>query len=50
MIRFRSANVIMCGLVLIVAVAAVAINAAEPPKKIRIIYTGETLGYYEPCG
>ena len=29
---------------------AVGINAGEPPKKIRIIYTTDTLGWLEPCG
>jgi hypothetical protein len=31
-------------------VLAVAINAGETPKQVRIIYTNDTLGYLEPCG
>ena len=50
MTRIRLGNAIICGLVLIAAVAAVGINAAESPKKIRIIYTGDMLGHVEPCG
>ena len=45
-------NTTICGLVLAAAIAAVAvgINAAEAPKRIRIIYTGDMLGYVDPCG
>lgn len=30
--------------------ASVALRAGDVPKKIRVIYTNDTLGYLEPCG
>jgi 2',3'-cyclic-nucleotide 2'-phosphodiesterase (5'-nucleotidase family) len=29
---------------------SVALRAGDPPTKIRIIHTNDTLGYLEPCG
>ena len=45
-------NILLLGIALIVAIvcAAVGINAGDTTKKIRIIYTNDTLGYVEPCG
>jgi len=33
-----------------VVFAALGINAGETPKKIRVIYTNDTLGNLAPCG
>lgn len=32
------------------AVGGIRINAGETPKKIRIIYTDDMMGYWQPCG
>ncbi len=29
---------------------SIGLNAGDVPKKIRVIYSNDTLGYLEPCG
>jgi len=29
---------------------SMGLNAGDVPKKIRVIYSNDTLGYLEPCG
>ncbi|MGC8861969.1 MAG: hypothetical protein ACP5R5_04240 [Armatimonadota bacterium] len=49
--RLRLASTLLCSLALTVGLAWAAANdAQDTPKKIRIIYTNDTLGYLEPCG
>ncbi len=49
--RLIRANAVVCSVALIVGLVwALAINAGEAPKHVRIIYTNDTLGYLEPCG
>ena len=33
-----------------VAIGAIGINAVDAPKKIRILYTDDTMGNLKPCG
>lgn len=50
--RICSLGRAVLGVALLVAVAvgAVRINAGETPKKIRVIYTNDMNGYWQPCG
>ena len=49
--RFPKANAVACSIVLVAGLMwTAATSAGETPKKIRIIYTNDTLGYLEPCG
>lgn len=49
--RFLRANAFVCSIALVAGLVwAIATNAGETPKKVRIIYTNDTLGYLEPCG
>lgn len=38
------------GLVAAIAVGAIGINAPQAPKKIRILYTDDMMGEWQPCG
>lgn len=33
-----------------ITVGAIRINAGEMTKKIRVLYTDDTMGYWQPCG
>lgn len=33
-----------------VIAASIGLDAGVGPKKIRVIYSNDTLGYLEPCG
>ena len=50
--RFFHMRLAVCGLIFIVGVvaASIGIHAGVGPKKIRVIYTNDTLGYLDPCG
>lgn len=39
-----------CLIALLVAILLVGTVANQTPRKIRVIYTNDTLGYLEPCG
>lgn len=45
-------NALVWGALLLAAILSITIgiNASETPKKIRIIYTNDTLGVLDPCG
>ncbi len=48
--RIRTMAKLALGLALLVAICAVSINAVEAPKKIRILYTDDMMGFWQPCG
>ena len=49
--RFFRANAVVCCLALIAGLMlSIGINAGETSKKVRVIFTNDTLGYLEPCG
>lgn len=52
MSRLASSRLAIVGLALVVAFAAASmrIQAGETTKKVRLIYSNDTLGYLEPCG
>ena len=40
----------LAALVIGVVATSIGLNAGDVPKKIRVIYSNDTLGYLEPCG
>jgi hypothetical protein len=40
----------LAGLVACAVTVPLVTNAQSPARKIRVIYTTDTLGYLEPCG
>lgn len=48
----RFAGKAICALITlgVIAVFAIRISAGEAPRKLRIIYTNDMMGYLEPCG
>lgn len=50
--RSPGAYIALCGVALLIGLtaAAIGLNAGEPAKTVRIIYTNDTLGNAEPCG
>jgi hypothetical protein len=48
--RIRRMVKLALGLALLIAVCAMGINAVETPKKIRILYTDDMMGFWQPCG
>ena len=50
MIRATVAKLGMAALGAAMLAASLGLNAGPPAKKIRVIYTNDTMGYIEPCG
>ena len=52
MLRFNVICKYMLGIAALVAITAAAfgLNATEMSKKVRIVYSGDTMGYWKPCG
>jgi hypothetical protein len=52
LLRLRTIIKCLLGLALLltITVATAHLNAKEASKKIRIIYSGDTMGYWQPCG
>ena len=50
--RLLRVNTILGSIALLALLISIAIgiNAGEPTKNIRIIYTNDTLSYVDPCG
>ena len=48
--RFTLAKLGLAALVIGAIAASIGLHAGDVPKKIRVIYTNDTLGYLEPCG
>lgn len=50
--RFRGRELAFLGIALAscLALAGIGIDAGQEPKKLRIIYSNDTLGYLEACG
>ena len=48
--RSAIAKLGLAALVIGVIAASLGLNAGVAPKRIRVIYTNDTLGYLEPCG
>ncbi len=42
--------ILSIALIAAIAVCAAGIYAVESPKKIRVLYTDNTMGYWRPCG
>ncbi len=45
-------SLVLWGAVLISGLIStiIGINAGQEPKKVRVIYTNDTMGYLESCG
>ena len=50
MINLQKISIMILVFVSIAFAVGISINAAETPKKIRIIYTNDMMSYLEPCG
>jgi hypothetical protein len=50
--QLRTISKCLLGVALLVAITVTTIhlNATEMSKKIRIVYSGDTMGYWQPCG
>ncbi|NLN79737.1 MAG: hypothetical protein GX141_12580 [Armatimonadetes bacterium] len=52
MLRLCTISKCLLGFAALVAitVATLNLNATEMSKKVRIVYSGDTMGYWQPCG